>query len=327
MKKLILCTLCAVTAALGAQAQSQNGTMVNGEYMLEDFEGREVGESPEGLVALTPNVEYWNRSQPAHTCDWGIAEHNDSKMAWALNAYDHRLDNDVQFDGKIWSGDFALLFVTVQLPAGKSLADCSAIKLDLYNYNPDKTTDASWHKMWLNSDENLNEIVGKQFRVAEVMKEDLTNDAAINNGDVRTMTANLDKIIADNYKGWDPDENNNHNTFKILSYDPASYTGKFNIGYVTQAPRNGFFVDNLRVVPKNGDDFTTLVNNVRTESNQHIYGTRGGVRIVANGDAEIYTLDGVRVKALHIEGNELINMSAGPYIVRVGGTSCKVLVI
>ena len=318
MKKLRLCTLCALTAGFTATAQSQNGTMVNGEYMLEDFEAREVGESPAGLTSLAPNVTPSDRWQDIHTTEWGIANHKDSKMAWALNAYDHRLNKDASAEGP-WSNDFAALFVTVQLPEGKTLADCSELKVDFYNYEQGKTSNANWHKIWLNKDQDLTSLTGKAFEVCEIMKVNYEDDQNIDNGDLRTITLNLDNVDR-NTAGW-----SNPTNFKTVKFDPAAYSGKFNIGYMSQKDRNGFYIDNIRVVPKN--DFPTIVNSVRTEANQHVYGTRGGVRIVANGDAEIYTLDGVRVKAFHIEGNELINIPAGPYIVRINGKACKVLVI
>ena len=106
-------------------------------------------------------------------------------------------------------------------------------------------------------------------------------------------------------------------------FDPAEYTGSFYFGYVVQAGENGFYLDNIRLT---GAGEGSIVNNIAADKADKVYGTKGGIRVLANGEATVYNLNGMKVAESGINGNSLLEVAPGYYVVTVNGKAHKVLV-
>lgn len=300
MKRILLFTAIA-SLALTASAQSQNGTVTNGELMLEDFEG--TAPTLKTYMYATAAADRW---QEIHKGDVGIKEKDGSKMVWGLNAWEHRKAAGLDEEGKSWSSDAVGVVVNVTLPEGKSLADYDGVTLDFYNYDPAMTTANQFHKIFWWKDEQENWDEGR----AEGYKEDFTEDETISDGLKHEIHSVMDDWA--DAKGWG-----------CVLFDPAEYTGSFWFGYTVQIGENGFYLDNIRLTGATGE---SIVNNITAEKGAKVYGTKGGIRVLANGEAVVYNLNGMKVADSFVDGNSLLKMAPGYYVVTINGKAHRVLV-
>lgn len=300
MKKCLLIAMAGVMA-LGASAQSKNGTVTNGELMVEDFEGT----APE-IFTYMPQTAAADRWQEIHKGDAGVKDKDGSKMVWGLNAWEHRKAAGIDVEGKSWSSDAVCVILKVTLPEGKSLADYDGVTVDFYNYDPAITTANQFHKIfwWKEKQDNWDD------NRAEGYKEDFTEDETISDGLKHEIHSVMDDW-ADG-KGWG-----------CIMFDPAEYTGSFYFGYIVQANEDGFYLDNIRLTGAKGE---SIVNNIAADKADKVYGTKGGIRVLANGEATVYNLNGMKVAESSINGNSLLEVASGYYVVTVNGIAHKVLV-
>lgn len=294
MKKILLLASAAVMA-LSVMAESNNGKVINGELILEDFEGDEPAMM---AVPLTCQAEY--RYQDIHTCDKGVKEYKGSKMGYGLGAYFHRLASDPAAEGP-WSSDAVTLFVKVTLPEGKTLGDYTDLKIDFANYDPATTSANQFHKMYISHED-------PDVR-AEAYKVDYTEDADISNGDVRTMVSNME-------------EQCDITGYNCILYDPYEWEGSFYVAYSVQHNLSGYYIDNIRLAGAGEGG----VEGVAAESQIKVYGTIGGIRVAGDADVDVYTLSGVKVAAEKVAGNKLVVVPAGAYVAVANGNAHKVLV-
>lgn len=300
MKKYLLIAMAGVMA-FGASAQSKNGTVTNGELMVEDFEGT-APEVTDYMYGTKPE----DRGQEIHKGDVGIKDKDGSKMTWGLNAWEHRKAAGLDEEGKFWSTDAVGVVVKVTLPEGKSLADYDGVSVDFYNYDPSLTSANQFHKMywWKDRQDNWDN------ERAEGYKEDFTEDETISDGQKHVIHSVMDDWA--DAKGWG-----------CIMFDPAAYTGSFYFGYTVQVGNNGFYLDNIRLT---GASEGSIVNNIVADKADKAYGTKGGIRVLANGDATVYNLNGMKVTESFVNGNCLLDVAPGYYVVTVNGKAHKVLV-
>lgn len=294
MKKFLLFAS-ATVLAFSAMGQSKNGQVVNGELILEDFEGAE----PEMMVVpITLQKEY--RDQDIHLCDKGVKEYKGSKMAYGLSAYFHRLAADPMAEGP-WSSDAATLFVKVTLPEGKSLGDYTDLKMDFANYDPATTSANQYHKMYVTA--------GDPDVRAEAFKKDFTEHETISNGEIVTMVSNME-------------EQSDLTGYNCIMYDPYAWKGSFFVAYSVQHNACGYYIDNIRLAGAG----EAGVENVAAAKVLKVYGTVGGIRVAGDAEVAVYTLAGAQVVAKTVVGNELVAVPAGAYVVVANGAATKVLV-
>lgn len=294
MKKFLLFAS-ATVMAFSAMAQSNNGQVVNGELILEDFEGAE----PE-MKAVALGTETAYREQDIHTCDKGIKENKGSKMAYGLSAYFHRLAADPAAEGP-WGSDYVTLAVKVTLPEGKSLGDYTDLKFDFANYDPATTSANQFHKMYVFADDI-------DVR-AEAYKVDYGTDETLSNGEIRTMVSNME-------------EQSDITGYNCIIYDPYEWKGTFFVAYSVQHNLSGFYIDNIRLAGAG----EAGVENVAAAKELKVYGTVGGIRVAGDAEVAVYTLAGAQVVAKTVVGNELVAVPAGAYVVVANGNATKVLV-
>ena len=298
MKKFLLFASAAVLA-LSAAAESNNGKVVNGELILEDFEG----EAPQ-LYSRGVSVKDEFQLQDIHLCDNGIKEFKGTNCAWVLNAYRHRLASDPAAQGP-WGDDAPLLFVKVSIPAGKTLADFTGITVDFANYDGE-TSANNYHKIFITKDPSA---AGSR---AEAYKYEWTNDETISDGEFHTI-----------HSVWDEDYEGNMGWGCIpFFYDEWTSEEPFYVGYAVQHNLGGFYIDNIRLT---GDNLGGVAA-VTTDNDVAVYPVANGVRVLGTTPVNVYSIDGKLIVSENIEGEGFIDLTSGCYIVRANGKATKVLV-
>lgn len=293
-------TILAIAASLtvGASAQSRNGSIIDGELILQDFEGENVE-----LMVVPLNTKAADREQDLHKCDGGIKEYKGSKMGYAFSAYFHRLATDPDAQGP-WSSDIATIFVKVTLPEGQTLADFTGFKIDYANYDPEKSTVTGSHVLYV-----MKEDPDDNFRVIAQDPETRGKIEGIDSGNLFTKEFTMADI-------------NTMQMFSQKKFHADEWSGSFWIGYCTEKKNNGFYIDNIRLTGAK----ESALGNVSSENALSVSGTIGGIRLAGNGVASVYTLTGMEVANLSVADEARVSLTPGMYVVRVNGSSTKVIV-
>lgn len=304
---------------------SKNGKYILGEdgttiyYVLEDFEGTAHEVAGKGLNGTDCDTK----------CE--VLEHNDSKQAFTIS---------MAPDGDVFlSGGSLYMYVKVTLPEGKTLADFKSLQVDFTAHRQQDAknqwcNNKGWHKILiLPADEDPTSTLDKTKNFQQLYKTALVDgNGKINVGDYKCH-------VISTAEEW-YDTTNSANKWKespsLLSdisdtgyncakTDASQWSGTFWVIYVVQQQKAGFYLDNLRLVPNYPvelEEITTGVKTVETDAQVKAYGVKGGVIVEGNVVAGVYNLSGACVA----QGNGMIELPAGVYVVNAEGKATKVLV-